>query len=170
MRICHDRERNSRRIPSFGGVIRNRPIVAKRYGGERTAMDGRQNGIETVARRQQPERLSGIEECRQGQSEQLITSVSRYDVCRSEAVQASDARAESTGKRIRIALQHVEWKGTQGVRNGGGGGVGSFVRVLLDGWAVRRLGPRVALPGLYTGAVGRHIGNTLPRRQRRMRG
>src|SRR5260370_15776157 len=98
MRICHDGERTPRRIPSFGGVIRNRPIVAKRYGGDRTAMDGRQNGIETVARRQQPERLSGNEECRQGQSEQLITSVSRYDVCRSEAGPASHAPAESTGK------------------------------------------------------------------------
>src|SRR5260370_18309655 len=126
MRICHDRERIARRIPSFGGVIRNLPIVAKRYGGERNAMDGRQNGIETITRRQQPERLSRIEECRQGQSEQLIASVSRYDVCRSEAVQASDARAESTGKRIRIALQHVESKGTQGVRNGGVRGAGVF--------------------------------------------
>src|SRR5260370_23586666 len=148
MRICHDRERNSRRIPSFGGVIRNRPIVAKRYGGERTAMDGRQNGIETIARRQQPERLSGIEECRQGQSEQLITSVSRYDVCRSEAVQASEARAESNGKRIRIELQHVEWKATQGVRNGGGGGVGIFVRVQLDCLPVRVLAPRGTPHGL----------------------
>src|SRR5260370_30081190 len=122
VRICHDRERNSRRIPSFGGVIRNLPIVAKRYAGERTAMDGRQNGIETITRRQQPERLSRIDECRQGQSEQLITSVSRYDVCMSEAVQASDARAESTGKAIRITLQHVQWKGTQGERKRGGSG------------------------------------------------
>src|SRR5216684_4603353 len=143
MKICHDRERSSRRIPSFGGVIRNRPIVAKRYAGERTAMDGRQNGIETIARRQQPERLSGIEKCRQGQSEQLITTVSRYDVCRSEAVQASDARAESTGKRIWIAPQHVEWKGTQGVRNGGSGRIGIFVRVQLNGWRVRLLARRV---------------------------
>src|ERR1700738_5361797 len=106
-------------------------------------MDGRQNGIETIARRQQPERLPGIEECRQGPSEQLITTVGCDDVCRREAVQASGARAESGGKRIRIAPQHVEWKGTQGVRNGGAGRIGIFVRVQLDGWLVRLLPRRV---------------------------
>ena len=119
-------------------------------------MDGRQNGIETIARRQQPERLSGIEECRQGQSEQLITTVGRDDVCRSEAVQASDARAERTGKRVRIALQHGEWKGTQGVRNGGARRIGIFVRVQLHGRLVRLLARRVALHGLEMGAFVSH--------------
>ena len=73
-------------------------------------------------------------------------------------MQASDARAESTGKRIRIALQHVEGKGTQGVRNGGAGRIGIFVRVQLNGWCVRLLARRVALHGLEMGAFVSHAG------------
>jgi len=128
-------------------------------------MDGRQNGIETVARRQQPERLPGIEECRQGQSEQFITSVGRDDVCRSEAVQASDARVESTGKRIRIAPQHVEWKGSQGVGNGGAGGWGfSLVFNLMAG--VSGCCPACSPACLEMGAFVSHAGRPVVRDER----